>query len=197
MAEDWDGAYRTGRYRSWDYGVASQEVVACAVLGIFPPNGVILDVGCGSGSDAVFLTTIGFHVKALDVSSAALDLLKKKAAKAGVRVETVHGDATKMPIEDSSIDFALDRGLLHNLDDDEGAAYAMELARVLKRGAGFLVRGARVSYNGNFYPMKSKRLNAMFPERLFSIGRVLPMAMISDADEDRKLDGAIALIRRR
>ena len=198
MSSDWDEAYRTGRYRKhWDYGAPSQEIAACAALGIFPRNGVILDVGCGSGSDAVFLATLGFRVKALDISPTALELVKEKANGAGVKVETIHGSATKMPLDAASVDFALDRGLLHNLSDAKGKAYAKELARILRPGAGFLLRGARISYDGNFNPITSERLGATFSDRLFSIGPPIPIAMVSDAADDRTFDGAIVIIRRK
>jgi SAM-dependent methyltransferase len=198
MSFDWDEAYRTGQYREeWDCSAASQEIAACAALGVFPRDGVLLDVGCGSGSDAVFLATLGFRVKALDISSVALELVKEKAAKAKVKVETIHGNATKMPIEGASIDFALDRGLFHNLGDKEGRAYAAELARILKPGAGFLLRGARISYNGNFYPITTARIRATFPSKSFSAGPLVPIQMASDATNDRTLDGAIVIIRRK
>jgi len=60
-----------------------------------------------------------------------------------------------MPVDAASVDFALDRGLLHNLSDDEGKAYAKELVHILKPRAGFLLRGARISYDGNFNPITS------------------------------------------
>ncbi|MDG6919324.1 MAG: class I SAM-dependent methyltransferase [Nitrososphaerota archaeon] len=197
LSEQWDEAYRTGQYRNWDFGAASQEVATIAAFGLFPRNGTILDAGCGSGSDAVFLATLGFRVKALDASSVALDLVKGKAAKAGVRVEAIHADATKMPIDDASIDFALDRGLLHNLNDNDGVAYGRELARVLKQGAGLLLRGARISYNGNFNPITVERLRATFTESQFSIGPLIPITMVSGADKDPTLDGVIVRIQRR
>jgi len=198
MSSDWDEAYRTGQYRKhWDYSSPSQEIATCAALGIFPRNGVILDVGCGSGSDAVFLATLGFRVKALDISPTALELVKEKANGAGVKVETIHGSATKMPLDAASVDFALDRGLLHNLSDAKGKAYAKELARILRPGAGFLLRGARISYDGNFNPITSERLGATFSDRLFSIGPPIPIAMVSDAADDRTFDGAIVIIRRK
>lgn len=102
-----------------------------------------------------------------------------------------------MPIEDGCIDFALDRGLLHNLSDHDGVAYAAELARVLKRGAGPLLRGARASYGGNFRPVTAERLRAVFREELFSTGPLVPITMVSDAEKDPTLDGAIVLIRRK
>jgi len=198
MSFEWDEAYRTGRYREhWDYSAASQEIATCVALGVFPRKGVLLDIGCGSGSDAVFLATLGFHVKALDISSVALDLVREKAAKAKVKVETICGSATKIPVEGSSVDFAFDRGLLHNLNDDEGRAYALELARILKPGAGFLLRGARISYNGNFNPITSARLRATFPSGSFTAGLPVPIQMVSDASKDPSLDGAIVMIRRR
>jgi ubiquinone/menaquinone biosynthesis C-methylase UbiE len=198
MSLDWDEAYRSGQYRKqWDHDVPSQEIAACAAFGIIPSNGVILDVGCGSGSDAVFLAALGYRVKALDISSAALNLVKKKATKANVTVETFHSSATKMPIEDASIDFALDRGLLHNLNDDDGKFYASEVARVLKPGAGLLLRGARIDYNGYFFPITAERIKKIFPEKSFSSGPVIPFTMLSDANENPTLTSAIVLILRK
>lgn len=198
MSFDWDEAYRSGQYRKeWDYSPGSQEIATCAALGVFPREGVILDIGCGSGSDAVFLAKLGYNVKALDISTKALELVKQKAAKSGVTVETVRGNAMSMPIDARSVDFALDRGMLHNLNNEEAMAYAGELARVLKSGAGFLVRGARISHNGNFNPITSERLRVTFSSRLFTIGPVIPIAMVSDSPDDRTLDGAISIIRRK
>jgi len=198
MALDWDEAYRTGEYRKhWDYGQASQEVAACAALGVFPPGAVILDAGCGSGSDAVYLAALGFRVKALDVSGTALALVREKASRAGVTVETVEGSATKMPLADRSVDFALDRGLLHNLPDAEGSAYAGELARVLRPGGGILLRGARSSYGGHFHPITAERIRATFPERSFAIGPVVPITLLSDAEQDPTLDAAMVALRRK
>lgn len=102
-----------------------------------------------------------------------------------------------MPIEDGSIAFSLDRGLFHSLNDDDGKAYASELARVLKSGAGVLLRGSRLSYNGNFNPITSRRLRNTFSAGQFSMGAVIPLTMVSDADRDPNLEGAIVVIRRK
>ena len=198
MRLDWNEAYRSGEYRAhWDYRYPSQEIAACAALGLFPPGCCILDAGCGSGSDAVFLATLGFRVTALDVSSTALSLVREKAARAGVVVDTVLGSATKMPLEGRSRDFALDRGLLHNLSDADGSAYASELSRVLRPGGGVLLRGARVDYDGHFNPITVERIRTAFPERSFSSGPVVPITMVSDAEKDPTLDAAIVMLRRR
>jgi len=198
LSQEWDEAYRSGSYRKhWDSSTASQEIATCVALGILPRDGIIIDIGCGSGSDAVFLATLGFHVKALDISGVALDLVRKKASKAGVKVETVNSNATKMSVADASIDFALDRGLLHNLSNKDGRAYALELARVLKHGGGLLLRGARNSYDGNFNPITEKRMGRTFPNELFTRGQVVPMTMVSDAERDPALKGVIVLIRRK
>jgi ubiquinone/menaquinone biosynthesis C-methylase UbiE len=195
LSFDWEEAYRLGSYRNqWDYGSPSQEIATCVALGVFPRNGVLLDAGCGTASDAIFLAGLGFRVKALDWSSIALTLAREKAAKARVNIEFIHSSALKMPIDDSSIDFALDRGLFHNLTDEDGVIYAKELARVLRPGSGFLLRGARVDYNGNFNPITAQRIEKAFPQALFSAGPITPITMVSDAGP---LDGAIVLIRRK
>ena len=87
--------------------------------------------------------------------------------------------------------------LFHNLNDDDGRAYSKELARVLKPGAGLLLRGARRSYDGAFNPITAERLRNTFSEDSFSYGPVVPITMISDADRDPALEGAIVIIRRK
>ncbi|HEY4689767.1 MAG TPA: methyltransferase domain-containing protein [Anaerolineae bacterium] len=59
------------------------------------PGSRVLEIGCGTGEDAVWLARQGAHVLATDVSQAMLDVTRQKAQRAGVadRVETQLLDA--------------------------------------------------------------------------------------------------------
>src|SRR5690606_20709595 len=48
-----------------------------------------LDVGCGSGSDAVYLAQRGWRVTAVDAVESALARARERAAAAGVEIEFV------------------------------------------------------------------------------------------------------------
>jgi SAM-dependent methyltransferase len=54
----------------------------------------VLDVGCGTGDDAIYLAQRGVSVVALDVSAEMIARLRHKAAQAGVeaRIEPIVGD---------------------------------------------------------------------------------------------------------
>jgi SAM-dependent methyltransferase len=54
--------------------------------------GRILELGCGTGRIAIPLARDGYRVTGIDVSSAQLDLARRKAADAGVELEFVLAD---------------------------------------------------------------------------------------------------------
>ena len=72
------------------------------VAGLAP--GRALDVGCGEGSDAIWLAGRGWAVTAVDVSAVAIGRARDAAAKAGVAVEWVTGDALRSSSPSRSFD---------------------------------------------------------------------------------------------
>ena len=75
----WEGFYRQ-RARLWS-GKANPVLVD--VTGQLEPR-TALDVGCGEGSDAIWLAGRGWQVTAVDVSPTVLDRAAASAATAGV-----------------------------------------------------------------------------------------------------------------
>jgi SAM-dependent methyltransferase len=61
--------------------------------------GPVLDVGAGTGRVALDLARAGHDVTALDREAELLAALDERAAAAGVRVETVAGDARELALE--------------------------------------------------------------------------------------------------
>jgi SAM-dependent methyltransferase len=51
---------------------------------LFAPGARVLDLGCGTGEDAVFLAALGVEVHAIDVSPAMVERTREKAARAGL-----------------------------------------------------------------------------------------------------------------
>ena len=60
------------------------------------PPGRALDVGCGSGRDAVYLAKRGWQVTAVDLVDAAIARARQRAAQEGVDVEWIIGDVTNL-----------------------------------------------------------------------------------------------------
>jgi SAM-dependent methyltransferase len=140
----WELAYRAGdNVQHWDPPSIPGELVAAVADGLVRSGQTALDIGCGAGCEAVFLAGEGVDVIGIDASQAALDLARKRARDAGVVVEWRLGEATDLPLKSDSVDFALDRGCFHVIARRRRPLYAAEVARVLRPGGIFFLRGAR------------------------------------------------------
>src|SRR5688500_10780396 len=86
---EWDERYREPGDQLWS-GRPNGRLVR-EVADVVP--GRALDVGCGEGADALWLTGRGWTVTAIDISEVAVRRAQEAAARAGVDVEWLCGDA--------------------------------------------------------------------------------------------------------
>lgn len=109
------------------------------------PPGRALDLGCGTGTDAIYLAAHGWDVTAVDMVPQALALARRKAAAAGVAPRFVHGDVTSLPRLGIGGDYTLllDFGCLHTLPADRRTAYAAAVSHVAAARATLLLYGFR------------------------------------------------------
>lgn len=77
----------------------------------------ILEVGAGSGRDAVALARAGAEVVTLDYVGGSLDLTAKAAAQSAVTVHPVCGDGLGSPFADGTFDVVFHQGLLEHFRD--------------------------------------------------------------------------------
>jgi SAM-dependent methyltransferase len=96
----------------------------------------VLELGAGHGRDALYLASLGFHVRATDFSSAGLDQLRDRARAAGLSVDTAVADAREpLPFADASVDAVFAHMLLcMALSTKEILALGAEIRRVLRPG---------------------------------------------------------------
>jgi len=141
MSLFWDLMYLFKK-TPWDTGITPPEIVATIESGKVP-IGRALDLGCGTGTNAIYLAQKGFEVTGIDISGRAISLAKRKARMAQLsdRVRLERGDVTLMRrwATGHSIDFAFDIGCLHNLEQEARARYAAALTAVLKPGAIYML----------------------------------------------------------
>ena len=110
-------------------------VLFSELLGIQP--GVrVLDAGCGTGRNSIYLAKKGCEVHALDFSKVALNRLDVAAIQSGIRDKIFsyhHELQSPFPLSSNSFDLALDSYVLcHFSDSNFKSFYLEELHRTLK-----------------------------------------------------------------
>jgi len=126
------------RYKSgdtpWDIGqpdfnlievVTQKPILSCKVL----------DIGCGTGDNSIWLAQHCFQVIGTDTSDNALEKAKEKASKAGVECDFILADFLKNKIDGAPFGFAFDRGCFHSFSSEhDRERFVQNVAAHLEEG---------------------------------------------------------------
>lgn len=115
MPSDWDQHYLDG-HTPWDSGIPSGELRRVLEAGIVAP-GRAVELGCGTGTNAIFLAQRGFDVTAYDVSAVALTAARAKAAAAGVPIDFREADLCRLGDALQAGRTAVDKSALSAIND--------------------------------------------------------------------------------
>jgi SAM-dependent methyltransferase len=135
-------AYRLG-LTVWQRPTPPADLVAL-IEGPSPlPPGRALDLGCGTGTDTIYLATHGWDVTAIDMVPKALAGARRNAAAAGVAPRFIEGDVTRLHDLGVGDGYTLlvDFGCFHTLPEDQRPAYVASVSRAAAPGSTLLLYG--------------------------------------------------------
>jgi 2-polyprenyl-3-methyl-5-hydroxy-6-metoxy-1,4-benzoquinol methylase len=121
----------------WDIGHPQSEVVRIEEQGFISGN--ILDCGCGTGENTLYLASKGHHVLGIDFAPTAIAHAQKKAQERGVRADFQVADALNLVMLGQTFDTVLDCGLMHTLPDPEIRRYIQSLSEVMVPNGRFIL----------------------------------------------------------
>jgi SAM-dependent methyltransferase len=149
-----ESAYRHGD-PPWDIGRPQPAIVRLAGRGVI--RGAVIDVGCGTGSNAVYLASRGLDVVGIDAAPTAIARAKEKAREQGSSVTFLVGDALALDGLERTFDTAIDCGLFHTFSDSERLRFAQSLHRILGAGARYVLLCFNEHEPGEFGPRRVTR----------------------------------------
>jgi len=132
-------AYRSGRPR-WDSTEPRPELVELA-QGRLP--GRALDLGCGTGTDSIYLASQGWEATGVDFAPQAIAMARSRAAASGSSASFAAGDVTRLREAGVRGDFDLvvDIGCYHGIPAGRRDAYVAEVAALTEPGADLYLAG--------------------------------------------------------
>lgn len=133
MKVNFEERYRTGDI-PWDHGMPDVNLMEMITQGLISKCKA-LDIGCGTGDNAIWLAQQQFVVTACDISETAIDIAKEKCSGSNVNCSFIVADFLNNRIPASPFGFVFDRGCLHSVDTaEERRQFAENVASNLEEG---------------------------------------------------------------
>ncbi len=116
----------------WDTGRPQPSIITLAEAGQI--RGCVLDVGCGTGENLLYLAARGHEAWGIDFVPVAIERAKTKAAHRGIDAHFIVGNALELSKLGKQFDTVIDCGLFHTFTNEERPAFVQGLAAVLRSG---------------------------------------------------------------
>ncbi len=121
----------------WEIGRPQQTFVHLEELGEIV--GRVLDVGCGTGENALYFASRGHETWGVDFAPTAIERARAKAAERSLAVTFRTGSALELGTLDQRFDTVTDCGLFHTFLDSHRSQYAASVGSVLVPGGRFFL----------------------------------------------------------
>lgn len=122
---------------AWDIGRPQPAIVRLAETGQI--TGSVLDVGCGTGENLLYLAERGFAATGIDGAPTAIRKARAKAKQRGLTAHFEVADALDLSVSTRQFDTVIDSGLFHVFSDEERVRFAESLGRVIRPGGTYFV----------------------------------------------------------
>lgn len=134
----------------WEIDEPRAGLVQQVESGLIEPCRAI-DLGCGTGDNAIFLAQQGFNVVGVDLSPRAVAQAEEKAHAAGVETSFVVGDVTRLEAVDGPFDLVIDFGCLGCvIGTPARRRYARTVRRLTRPGSRFVLLNLARDPDRNF-----------------------------------------------
>jgi SAM-dependent methyltransferase len=130
-----EGAYHGSP--PWDIGRPQQEFVRLEESGVI--SGDVLDVGCGTGENALFFAGHGHTAWGVDTAPTAIAIARKKADERHLSATFLISDALNLNRIGRTFDTVIDSGLFHALSDLERPCFVRNLSDIVKPGGTYFM----------------------------------------------------------
>ena len=121
----------------WDIGRPQPAMVRLAETGQI--KGRVLDVGCGTGENALFLAERGFTVVGIDGAPTAIKKARAKAKQRRLDASFEVADALNLASPEQPYDTVIDSGLFHVFADGDRVSFVKSLGRVARSGGTYFL----------------------------------------------------------
>jgi len=129
----WNESYASGEL-PWDTGQPEPLLVDLVTSGAVKP-GPALEIGAGTGTNAIWMAERGFDVLGVDVSPLAVEKARAKMDGRALSCHFATLDVLATPLPDGPFQFVFDRGCFHVFDEpEERAKFAERVAAALGPG---------------------------------------------------------------
>src|SRR5512145_795919 len=138
MTKAYKGLPMEGFIASWYARITLKDLkrhafMAKQMVEKIPANGSVLEIAPGPGYFCIELARLGnYKITGLDISRSFVEIARRNAAGAGLKIDFQEGNAAAMPFQDNLFDFTFCQAAFKNFSEPVKAI--AEMYRVLRRG---------------------------------------------------------------
>lgn len=118
----------------------------------------VLDLGCGTGNDTLYLMEKGFNVISVDYSDSALSILKQYIPSATTQKLDI---SNPLPFKNDSFEVVVADLSLHYFDSETTKEILSEIKRILTKGGYFFARVNSIK-DANYGALQGEKIEENF-----------------------------------